>query len=73
VLSLVQTITVKVDDRRRRMAQVAIHWSRYIRESIAERVEREEREKASRACRAKRIHKLDNSGSEEDGIDSPNG
>lgn len=38
----------KVDDRlRRRMAQVTINWSRYIRESIAERIEREERKKAA--------------------------
>jgi post-segregation antitoxin (ccd killing protein) len=39
---------VKVDDRlRKRMAQVTINWSRYIRESIAERIEREERKKAA--------------------------
>jgi hypothetical protein len=39
----VRTITVKVDDRlRKRMAQVTINWSRYIRESIVERIEREE-------------------------------
>jgi len=39
----------KVDDRlrRRRMAQVTINWSRYIRESIAERIEREEGKKAA--------------------------
>ncbi len=43
-----RTITVKVDDRlRKRMAQVTINWSRYIRESIAERIEREERKKAA--------------------------
>lgn len=43
-----RTITVKVDDKlRRRMAQVTINWSRYIRESIAERIEREERKKAA--------------------------
>ena len=48
VLLLVRTITVKVDDRlRKRMAQVTINWSRYIRESIAERIEREERKKAA--------------------------
>jgi len=46
---LVRTITVKVDDRlRKRMSQVAINWSRFIRESIAERIEREERKKAAR-------------------------
>ena len=43
-----RTITVKVDDRlRKRMAEVTINWSRYIRESIAERIEREERKKAA--------------------------
>ena len=43
-----RTITVKVDDGlRTRMAQVTINWSRYIRESIAERIEREERKKAA--------------------------
>jgi predicted transcriptional regulator len=43
-----RTITVKVDDRlRKRMAGVTINWSRYIRESIAERIEREERKKAA--------------------------
>jgi len=48
VLLFVRTITVKVDDKlRRRMAQVTINWSRYIRESIAERIEREERKKAA--------------------------
>ena len=48
VLSFVRTITVKVDDRlRKRMAQVTINWSRFIRESIAERIEREERKKAA--------------------------
>ncbi len=48
VMSLVRTITVKVDDRlRKRMAEVTINWSRYIRESIAERIEREERKKAA--------------------------
>jgi post-segregation antitoxin (ccd killing protein) len=42
-MSFVRTITVKVDDRlRKRMAQVTINWSRYIRESIVERIEREE-------------------------------
>jgi post-segregation antitoxin (ccd killing protein) len=44
----VRTITVKVDDRlRKRMAQVTINWSRYIREAIEERIEREERRKAA--------------------------
>ena len=39
---------MKVDDGlRKRMAQVTINWSRYIRESIAERIEREERKKAA--------------------------
>jgi hypothetical protein len=39
---------VKVDDRlRKRMGQVTINWSRFIRESIAERIEREERKKAA--------------------------
>ncbi|MGA2791794.1 MAG: hypothetical protein ABSF00_13635 [Candidatus Bathyarchaeia archaeon] len=48
VLSVVRTITVKVDDMlRKRMAQVTINWSRYIRESITERIEREERKKAA--------------------------
>ena len=48
VMSLVRTITVKVDDRlSKRMAQVTINWSRYIRESIAERIDREERKKAA--------------------------
>jgi len=47
-MSLVRTITVKVDDRlRKRMAQVTINWSRYIRETIVERIEREERKKAA--------------------------
>ena len=46
---MVRTITVKVDDRlRKRMSQVAINWSRFLRESIAERIEREERKKAAR-------------------------
>jgi post-segregation antitoxin (ccd killing protein) len=44
----VRTITVKVDDKlRKRMAQVTINWSRYIREAIVERIEREERKKAA--------------------------
>ena len=38
---------MKVDDRLRKMAQVTINWSRYIRESIVERIEREERKKAA--------------------------
>ena len=43
-----RTVTVKVDDKlRKRMASVAINWSRYIREAIAERIEREERKKAA--------------------------
>jgi len=45
-----RTVTVKVDDKlRKRMASVAINWSRYIREAIAERIEREERKKAAEA------------------------
>jgi post-segregation antitoxin (ccd killing protein) len=48
VLSTVRTITVKVDEKlRKRMAQVTINWSRYIRESIRERIEREERKRAA--------------------------
>jgi len=44
----VRTITVKVDEGlRKRMAEVTINWSRYIRESIVERIEREERKKAA--------------------------
>ena len=47
-MSLVRTITVKVDDRlRKRMAQVTINRSRYVHESIVERIEREERKKAA--------------------------
>jgi hypothetical protein len=47
-MSLVRTITVKVDEGlRKRMAEVTINWSRYIRESIVERIEREERKKAA--------------------------
>jgi hypothetical protein len=39
---------VKVEDKlRKRMASVAINWSQYIREAIAERIEREERKKAA--------------------------
>jgi predicted transcriptional regulator len=45
-----RTITVKVDDElRKRMAQVNISWSRYIRMAIVERIEREERKKAAQA------------------------
>ena len=43
-----RTITVKVDDRlRKRMAQVTINWSRFVRQAIVERIEREERKKAA--------------------------
>ena len=43
-----RTITVKVDEElRKRMTEVTINWSQYIREAIEERIEREERRKAA--------------------------
>ena len=42
------TVTVKVDDDlRRRMREVKINWSEFIREAIRRRVELEERKKAA--------------------------
>jgi post-segregation antitoxin (ccd killing protein) len=47
-MTSVRTITVKVDDKlRKRMAQVTINWSRFVRQAISERIEREERRKAA--------------------------
>jgi len=41
------TVTVKVDDDLRRMREVKINWSEFIREAIRRRVELEERKKAA--------------------------
>jgi predicted transcriptional regulator len=42
------TVTIKLDDRlKKKMADVAINWSEYIRRAIAERIELEERKKAA--------------------------
>ena len=42
------TVTVKVDDElRKRMREVKINWSEFIREAIRRRVELEERKKAA--------------------------
>jgi Arc/MetJ-type ribon-helix-helix transcriptional regulator len=45
---LLGTVTVKVDeDLRRRMSQVKINWSEYIRDAIRRRVEFEEKRRAA--------------------------
>ena len=43
------TITIRVDDElRRKMREVKINWSEYLRETIRRRIELEERKKAAR-------------------------
>lgn len=42
------TVTIKLDDKlKKKMANVTINWSEYIRRAIAERIELEERKKAA--------------------------
>jgi predicted transcriptional regulator len=45
---LLGTVTVKVDeDLRRKMSEVRINWSEYIRDAIRRRVELEEKRRAA--------------------------
>jgi predicted transcriptional regulator len=47
-MMIMRTVTIKLDDKlKRRMTNIAINWSEYIRREIADRIELEDRKKAA--------------------------